>query len=364
MISKDEQIRAAIAEQAGEWFVANDEGPLDAERSAALVGWLKASPAHVEEFLGVAVIARDLREACADPEHAAAAVLAGARAADDGPVRSLWSLAVAAVTDVPARRWQTAAVATAALGVVCLSLLVLWSLRPAGHIAPPAAVTALHFQTGHGEQQTHRLADGSVLHLNTDSAATVSYSDRERLVVLNSGEADFEVIHAAGRAFRVLAGPAQVLDLGTRFDVRLESNSTLVTVVEGQVAVGRSQAAPTSGANSLPASASEFVQLKADQQLRVGAGEWPATPATVDARNATAWLHRKIVFERQPLEHVANEFNRYAPQPIEIVTPNLRNLEISGVFTTDDTAAFVAFLRSLDGVRVEVTSTRVIVSQN
>ena len=36
MISNEEKIRAAIAEQAGEWFVKNDEGPPDAQDSAAL----------------------------------------------------------------------------------------------------------------------------------------------------------------------------------------------------------------------------------------------------------------------------------------------------------------------------------------
>ena len=50
------------------------------------------------------------------------------------------------------------------------------------------------------------------------------------------------------------------------------------------------------------------------------------------------------------------------PKPIEITTPALRNLKISGVFATDDPEAFIAFLRSLKGVRVEVTETRIRVS--
>jgi hypothetical protein len=49
-------------------------------------------------------------------------------------------------------------------------------------------------------------------------------------------------------------------------------------------------------------------------------------------------------------------------KPIEIATPALRNLQISGVFATDDTEAFIAFLRSLKGVRVEVMETRIRVS--
>lgn len=45
--------------------------------------------------------------------------------------------------------------------------------------------------------------------------------------------------------------------------------------------------------------------------------------------------------------------------PIEIETPALRTIRISGVFSADDMESFIAFLRSIDGVRVEVTATRV-----
>jgi transmembrane sensor len=58
--------------------------------------------------------------------------------------------------------------------------------------------------------------------------------------MLTSGQADFEVAHEPDRAFRVIAGSAEVVDLGTKFDVRLEHDSTVVTVVEGRVAVGPS----------------------------------------------------------------------------------------------------------------------------
>jgi transmembrane sensor len=67
----------------------------------------------------------------------------------------------------------------------------------------------------------------------------------------------------------------------------------------------------------------------------------------------------QIAFDHEPLEKVAAEFNRYSPKPIEIATPGLQKLEIRGVFTTDDPDAFIAFLRSLKGVRVEVTETRI-----
>jgi transmembrane sensor len=137
----------------------------------------------------------------------------------------------------------------------------------------------------------------------------------------------------------------------------------VVTVVEGRVTVGPSPMSEKLGPHSSQNHSPRFVQLGADQQIRVAEGEWPATPASVDAQRATAWLRRQIVFDEEPLERVAAEFNRYAPKPIEIATPALQNLQISGVFATDDTEAFIAFLRSLKGVRVEVTPTRIRVSR-
>jgi transmembrane sensor len=359
MNSNDEQVLAAIAEQAGEWFVANSEGPLDARDSAVLAAWLKTSPVHIEEFLGVSAIARDLKKARTDPEYSLEAILGRARAEDDPHVQPLWPRVIDAVQDRPSGRWRPAAVAAAACAVLSLGLLLTWNLRPVEHVSGSGAITTLHFETRHGEQLSRRLADGSVIHLNTDSAVNIHYGKTERRVMLTSGQAEFEVTHELDRAFRVIAGSAEVVDLGTKFDVRLEHDSTVVTVVEGRVAVGPSLTSEKPGTNSSQNHPSRFVQLSADQQISVTAGAWPVTPVAVDAHNTTAWLRREIVFDHEPLERVAAEYNRYTAKPIEIATPALRNLQITGVFATDDPDAFIAFLRSLKGVRVEVTEMRI-----
>ena len=68
MAPTDEQIRLAIAEQAAEWFVAHRTGaPNEAER-AAFAEWLKTSPAHVDEYLRMAAISRELRDAALHPD--------------------------------------------------------------------------------------------------------------------------------------------------------------------------------------------------------------------------------------------------------------------------------------------------------
>ena len=275
MTPKDEQVHTTIA---SEWFVANDEQPLGAQESAAFVAWLRASPLHIEEFLGVAVIARDLSAASADPEHSVESLVARARAEDDGRVQTFWPRLFAAVSDIPARRWHTAIATMAALGLASLALFLWWNLRT--QVSAPADATSLHFETRHGEQQTHRLADDSLLHLNTDTAVTVRYSKTERLVVLTSGQAGFEVSPEPERPFHVYAGPAEAIALGTKFDVRLGPASAVVTVVEGRVAVGLTEMLEQLSTSSNYRQPLRLVELGSDQQISVSKDDWPATPIT------------------------------------------------------------------------------------
>jgi transmembrane sensor len=361
MNTEEDRIRTLVAEEAADWFIANREG-LAAGEIERFTTWLKASPMNVEEYLSVAVIARDLREACADPQSLDD-LLARAGAEDDGAAESR---AVGVGTfgrPSPGHRWQFAAARVAALGVVVVAGGLLWREWHTSRAPAPIALTVQHFETRHGEQLSQRLADDSVLRLNTDTTVTVHYGQKERQVVIERGEVNFEVAHHPDRPFRVFAGSAQIVDLGTRFDVYLQHDATLVTVIEGKVAVGLSPLLQTPAAQPRRNRAGALVQLSANQQVRVSEDAWPAAPTAVDAERATAWLHRQIVFENEPLARVAAEFNRYATTPIEIVTPALRNLQVSGVFTTDDPESFIAFLRTLEGVRVEVTPTRIRVSR-
>jgi transmembrane sensor len=347
MSAKGGQVRDLVTQEAADWWVANRE-ELSARERETFAAWLKVSPLHVAEYLGVAAVARDLREACAELAASTDALVALAREADEEPTPI--GFARVPVVREGRPRGRVAALACAAAGVIAVILLGWWMYNPAERLATQAAAT-LHFSTRHGEQQTHRLPDGSTLYLNTDTSLTVRLSAAERLITLESGEADFAVAHDAGRPFRVLAGSAQMIDTATEFDVRLESGVAVVTVVEGRVAVGPRTAGRTS-----------FLALTANQQLRVA--EWPpGEPVSADAHGTTSWMRRQITFEREPLSSVAREFNRYASKPIVITTPALGNQEISGVFAIDNMDEFIAFLRSLKGVHVEVTDSRILVSQ-
>ena len=193
-----------------------------------------------------------------------------------------------------------------------------------------------------------------MLQLNTDSAATVRYGAAERHVDLVRGQAYFKVAHESRRPFRVTAGVAEVLAVGTQFEVYRRSEATLVTVFEGTVSVALAR--PGGSESGIDGSG---IRVSAGQQLEVRPGAQPGVPVQADLHRSGAWLRREIVFEHESLAAVAAEFNRYGVRPIEIEEPALRDLLISGVFSAEDTETFIAFLRSLDGVRVEVTAKQV-----
>jgi transmembrane sensor len=354
----DKQLRALLAQQATEWFVLNDAESLNPSQARELFDWLTRSPDHVAEFLAVAAVARDLGAMRLD-ESALETLVQRARADDGEQVHGLELGSLATEVVVRPGPWRILAAAAAVIAVLSTGL-ILWHLQP--WTKPPQIRTApaeARLRTTHGEQRTWQLADHSLLHLNTDTAVTIRYSAGERFVRLETGQAAFEIAHEPDRAFHVVAGAAEVVDLGTSFDVRLAAQSTIVTVVEGQVEVQ-----PAGAGTALLSSPrrSAGVQLGANQQVSVTIGQ-PLTPVSVDAQRETAWMRRQIEFDHEPLERVAAEINRYAVRPVLITTAELRALPVSGVVSIDDSEELVAFLRSLEGVRVEVTAHDIRVSK-
>src|ERR1700722_12456099 len=67
MNASDAQIRSAITQVAADWYAAHRAGPLSEAERAAFLAWLKASPLHIEEYLGVAALERTLAAATGEP---------------------------------------------------------------------------------------------------------------------------------------------------------------------------------------------------------------------------------------------------------------------------------------------------------
>jgi transmembrane sensor len=356
MNASDPHIRLAITQVAADWYAAHRVGPQSEAERAAFLAWLKASPIHIEEYLGVAALERALGVATADPRMSVDAWVEMARADPTGTVVDISgpSVRYERTQGRTARRlWRRiAAIAAVAVAGICL----LWVVRGGDGLRGVAT-----YRTAHGQQGAWALTDGSMLHVNTDTAVTVRFTSAERIVDVDHGEVAIKVAHDGRRPFRVHAGSADAIAVGTEFDVYRRPDSTLITVMTGQVAVSVGRLVPPQTA---PAGLQGAVRVGAAQQVTIRAGVLPPAAESTNVRAATAWLERKIVFDQRPLGAVAEEFNRYNDIPFTIDDPALRSLTISGAFNAADTDSFAAFLESLDGVRVERLPTRFKVSSS
>lgn len=176
-------------------------------------------------------------------------------------------------------------------------------------------------RSGIGEQRQMSLADGTQVHLNTDSAVDVAFDGASRRVRLVAGEV--LIITAkdpAGRPFIVETAQGEIEPIGTRFLVRQWPEDSQVAVLEGAV--------------KLNSRAGESQLLKAGEQARFNARH-VGDVEPLDARIAD-WTRGVIKAERMSLASFAAELGRYRPGLLRC-DPEVAQLEVSGAFQLHDT---------------------------
>jgi transmembrane sensor len=198
------------------------------------------------------------------------------------------------------------------------------------------------YQTSIGEQRVVTLSDGSRIELNTNSRVTVRYDWLGRDVKLVRGEAMFHVAKDVSRPFRVRAADRTVTALGTSFAVRTEPGDLIVTLFEGRV-----QVAPLKGRASR-------VTLAPGQRWT---SRRPVATSLdqMELVSALSWVQKKAVFDDVPLSAAVAEMNRYRPDPLVIVSPELGSLPVSGIFDVDDAESFIRSVERVHGVVILTT---------
>ena len=195
------------------------------------------------------------------------------------------------------------------------------------------------YETAIGQMRDVALADGSTLHLNSDSEAEVRFTDNGRKVRILKGEASFEVAHDENRPFDVEARSAVIRAVGTAFNVRLRPSLVELTV--------------TKGAARVRCSAGQAHMVEAGR----GAIIQPRNVAltTLDSRimgQRTAWRDRIVELDGETVEQAAGEFNRYRTAPILIGDTRVSSLRIGGRFRTTDSREFLSALQLSLPIRV------------
>lgn len=314
------------AEEAAVWLQrlrAEDSPEVHAEFSA----WVREGAKNLEEFLFAQALWKEMDQV------------------DAGMRERLWSaespssvihfpgaeaLASERAPQLPHRGHRTWFGAAAA-AVLCILVGVSWWVANRN-----TYVTAV------GEQMTVKLPDGSLMHLNTDSRAVVSYSDTERAIRLKSGEALFTVAKNPSRPFYVLTASARIRAVGTEFNVRSNGTATHVSVVEGTVQVSNTNALPSGDVASGTKTVADL-QLRAGDEAQVERKQIVKTPEP-NIERAVSWRARRLMFPGNPVGEIAEEFNRYNKTTIRIEGAQLRTRRMSGVFDADDPSPLLQFL--------------------
>ncbi|WP_246164908.1 FecR family protein [Pigmentiphaga aceris] len=342
---------------AAEWHTRREDG-LDATDEAQFQQWLAADPAHLNAYRqldqGFTVL-RSLGDEQAAQRRAQS--LPESVASADAP------------TDIPAttrprtnRRPARSRLAwlmpsPAALVLGCLLLL---SAGIGWHLWHEPSFTQ-HYATQAGQRITTTLPDGSELVLDVKTRAEVAlYRDR-REVRLDEGQMMFTVSPNPAKPFRVLAGPASITVVGTRFSVRYDTTGSKAGTVEVAVEEGR---VAVDGTTSLATRIGTM--LGAGQAVQVTANGIVGEVAAVPVSSVAPWRKGQLRFSDTPLSRAIEEMERYGPTGLVVTDPKVADLRLGGSFeiARPDTLAQVlprilpVKLRPRDDGKREVVGTR------
>jgi transmembrane sensor len=366
-----------IYEEACEWFIECRAGDLGNAARAELDRWLRNSPEHQSAYLEIAAIWNE--GPTLDPSNRWDLDKLIAQAAED-PANIITLERTRSTSHTPQPVTKTPQTPRRVpLSAACIGRRRLFSIAASILLATAALATYILtssgvYATALGEQRSLALNDGSTAQLDSLSKIRIRYSEHERTVDLMQGQALFHVAKDTTRPFIVHIGQTRVRAVGTQFDVYRKADGTIVTVVEGRVAIlneGRPSGPKHEAKQGLrdPASSTEvpdFAQREGEGAIFLTAGEQiTVSPKTArktlhpNLAGATSWTQRQLVFDSASFADVAEEFNHYNERKFVIDPSALGTLHISGVFSSTDAASLIRFLRDRPGVRVTETPTEV-----
>lgn len=232
--------------------------------------------------------------------------------------------------------------------VVTLSLFVWKNDQPE---LPDFGAAAIVEQT----ENRNALEDGSIVKLKDDAKITVLYTEAERRIRLDRGEAFFIVTKNPLRPFVVEVQGIDVSALGTAFNVRLDSESFEVLVSEGVVSV---EAQKYNYDERLIQENPVNPLLEANQRAIISLSKVVETPAIAtltkgEIHRVLAWQHGLVSFTSKPLSEIAYELNHFNETQMTVLDEELANTRFSGSFRSDNMKGFVRLLEAAFGATAQ-----------
>lgn len=298
---------------ANEWLVKLQSPHLTKAQQQSFFTWLNQKPEHQQAYIEAEALWESLAalEQLIPPTPATEPVVSIAK---------------------PAAWYQRPqAIAASFVGILALLVIQFW---------PYPADT--QYLTHVGEQRQLTLADGSNIHLNTNSNLQVMLNSDSRRVTMSQGEAFFTVSKDSERPFVIETPTGLVRVLGTSFNVRIDELETIVTVVEGKVGVARLEALD----QATTLDYQPQITLSANQQISFADEGINATSTAVDAAVTATWRQGKQVYNGVPFTDVITDLNRYFAGDLKLGDPDLEKIQIVAVLDLRDRARAISALES------------------
>jgi transmembrane sensor len=322
-IASDEPDAMAIEDAAADWVEARrNVEDWTAERQTELEAWLAKSLAHRVAFVRI--------EATWRRTDRLAALRRPVQEQTDAnlPRKSFWTRIALAVV----------------LAVVSGLIGANYFLRaPAQMIATPV-----------GGHRHIMLADGSQIELNTDTAVRIDFTEKGRVIELLKGEAFFEIHHNGAHPFTVTAADHRIVDLGTKFLVRMTMETLKVTLVEGR--------ARLEGANP-QARQHAIVLTPGDLAVATKNSVSVSKRRMSEIANTLAWRQGTIVLNNASLADAVAEFNRYGGPLLVVADRDAAKMTINGTFRTNAAEEFAGMAHEIFGLRVQHQNGDIVLSR-
>ena len=220
----------------------------------------------------------------------------------------------------------------------------------------------MHF-TRIGEQQTIELTDGSVVTLNTGGQLLVDYDGKARRILLERGEAYFQVAEDPNRPFTVDLVTHSVTALGTAFNIRKDPERYQVAVIEGTVVIH----AATDDVSELPppvaARGAGPRRVVAGWVVELDPGHNQLTAFQPDSMDRYRdWRSGLLSFASEPLYQVVQELNRYSHRKILIEDASIMDLQVYTAIRIPASDAAVQSLELILPIKVTQHYDRIVIS--
>ncbi|AJP70777.1 FecR family protein [Sphingomonas hengshuiensis] len=238
------------------------------------------------------------------------------------------------------RRKSMARKRLASAAVVALLSLVSYQSLPSIELQ---LATPQTFEVADGAVRSITLPDGSRLTLGGGAKVNVRFTRSDRVVDFSQGAVFADVAHDSDRPFRIRTNGADIVDIGTSFEVLSKPSEVRVTVTEGEVELKHQ------GWFGTP------VNLKASQAATLS-GSSVSRMKNVNLSDVARWRDDWVEYRGTPLRQVIDDLQSLSPLPIEIEGDRLANQPVSGRIKLSRPSEQLDNLAVIQSFRIDRTS--------